>query len=63
MERKIGEVFEFEGKKCAVVEGPIPCRLICSFIENCDDKKEILGECYGRERIDRKYVHFVEVKE
>ncbi len=31
--------------------------------ENCDDKTEILGECYGRERRDREDVIFVEVEE
>lgn len=67
MERKIGEVFEFEGKKCAVVEDNsldfiyscISCVFAKKPLSYCKKK----ARCLPENRQDGKSVIFVEVKE
>lgn len=67
MERKIGEVFKFAGKKCIVVEDNI-----LDFSYTCEDcvfvKKPIsyckkTARCLPENRQDGKCVIFLEVKE
>lgn len=67
MERKIGEVFEFEGKKYEVVESLKSlesCYSCCFGGERCFD---VMGRdggyCMKQLRADGKSVYFVEVKE
>lgn len=63
MERKIGEVFDYEGKRLIVEESKSGCD-DCFFDgqRNCECKKEISGYCGISNRSDRKGVIFVEVK-
>lgn len=66
MERKIGETFEYEGKKFKVVETPNNSCHKCHFYDGgfCKVIREhCCGECDERKRTDRKPVVFVEVKE
>ena len=62
MERKIGETFEFEGKKLKVVQSGNLCGN-CYFSQDICKKKEEIGECISTRRTDRIPVIFVEVKE
>lgn len=66
MERKIGEVFEYEGEKLKVVDAETEkdCRN-CFFYNDCCCSKieRITGECIKSNRTDNKPVIFVEVKE
>ena len=63
MERKIGETFEFEGKKFEVKAAICGCDG-CFFDTNCLSKNmKLSGECEGSDRYDRKDVIFVEVQE
>lgn len=64
MERKIGETFEFEGKKIKVKEA------VCCECDGCildgkctRDNRSITGHCEGIERDDSTEVIFVEVQE
>ena len=67
MERKIGEVFEFEGKKCVAVyddslyfdHSCINCVFAEKPISYCRNK----ARCLPENRQDGKNVIFVEVKE
>lgn len=62
MERKIGEVFEFNGKKYQVVEVGSGCEG-CAF-DYCLDcsEVEIKGKCHWLTRKDKEDVIFVEVE-
>lgn len=67
MERKIGEVFEFEGKKCVVVEDNslyfnYSC-LNCVFAKKPISYCEKTARCLPENRQDGKSFIFVEVKE
>lgn len=63
MERKIGETFEYEGKKLQVKEADILCEG-CVFEEDCFNRnKQIVGECENGKRKDGKKVVFVDVTE
>ena len=64
MERKIGETFEFEGKKIEVKKA------VCCECDGCildgkctRDNRSITGHCEGIERDDSTEVIFVEVQE
>ena len=63
MERKIGETFEFEGKKIEVRAASRACD--GCFLEEkcCIDSAELLGTCGAGDRTDGKNVIFVEVQE
>ena len=63
MERKIGETFEYEGKKLKAVEASHGCD--GCFLEEkcCIDSAELLGTCGNGDRTDKKDVNFVEVQE
>ena len=63
MERKIGETFEFEGKKIEVRAASRACD--GCFLEEkcCIDSAELLGTCGFEDRTDKKDVIFVEVQE
>ena len=63
-ERRIGEVFEYEGKKLKVVEGENECDK-CYFYNKiyCTRIDRIAGACLMSRRIDNKSVKFVEVME
>ena len=63
-ERRIGEVFEYDGKKLKVVEGENECDK-CYFYNNiyCTRIDRIAGACLMSRRIDNKSVKFVEVTE
>ena len=64
MERKIGETFEYEGKKLQVVETANNC-FDCYFFDgvNCQRTEREGGECSDSKRADYKPVIFVEVKD
>ena len=63
MERKIGETFEFEGKKIEVKAASRACD--GCFLEEkcCIDSAELLGTCGFGDRTDKKDVIFVEIQE
>ena len=65
MERKIGEVFEYEGKKLQVVETANNLCFDCYFFDgvNCQRTEREGGECSDLKRADYKPVIFVEVKD
>ena len=64
-ERKVGEVFECEGKKLKVVETEITKCDDCYFFDNnaCLKNYQVAGECLSRKRTDYKPIIFVEVKD
>ena len=63
MERKIGETFEFEGKKIEVRAASRACD--GCFLEEkcCIDLAVLLGTCGAGDRTDKKDVIFVEIQE
>lgn len=61
MERKIGETFEFEGKKIRVEEDKANTCTGCFFDGRCFSRK-VAGECISRKRTDYKQVIFLEVE-
>ena len=63
MERKIGETFEYEGKKLEVKAASRACD--GCFLEEkcCIDSAELLGTCGFGDRTDKKDVIFVEIQE
>ena len=63
-ERKIGEVFEYEGKKLKVVETEKDSCNNC-YLEDCEcaEKGKVCGACLSETRTDNKPVIFVEVKD
>ena len=63
MERKIGDTFEFEGKKLEVKAASRACE--GCFLEEkcCIDSAVLLGACGFGDRTDKKDVVFVEVQE
>lgn len=64
MERKIGETFEFEGKKLRVKESEEGSCNFCFFNEECKNRNlHVSGACDGAWRDDGKNVIFVEVQE
>ena len=64
MERKIGETFEYEGKKLQVKESERISCYGCFFDEQCLPlRKEVAGECEFEFRTDKKEVIFVEATE
>ena len=65
MERKIGETFEFEGKKLKVVEDERNVCFDCYFFDGvyCQKTGRECGSCEQRERADYKPVIFVEMHE
>ena len=64
-ERKVGEVFEFEGKKLKVVETADNICFDCYFFDgvNCQRTEKEGGECSEYKRADYKPVIFMEVKD
>ena len=65
MERKIGETFEFEGKKLKVMKDEEGSCDKCFFFkeDNCRSRNPTAGICNGYKRTDKKPVIFVEVKD
>lgn len=63
MERKIGDTFEFEGKKIEVKETSHGCHGCFLQEKCCVELTEIVGICGATERTDKKDVVFVEVQE
>lgn len=65
MERKIGEIFEYEGKYYRVVESKLNlCCHYCAFRKSCENKiTKVTGSCIGSYRSDRKNVFFEEFKD
>ena len=62
-ERKVGEVFEYEGRKLKVVEAEIRCGN-CFFHKGCCTRiNRTTGECKSSKRSDNESVVFVEVKD
>lgn len=62
MERKIGEVFEYEGKKLQVKESNRYSCDSCFFKGHCSSyRKNITGECEAVNRGDNKEVIFVDI--
>ena len=61
MERKIGEIFTYNGKIYQVVKG-FSCKG-CAFIKNgcCDLVNELLGPCDYTKRTDKTNVIFKEI--
>lgn len=65
MERKIGEVFECQGRRMKVIEkkGIDDCDACCLFTDDCKNNRSFVGECEGKKRSDNKGVVFVIVDE
>lgn len=63
MERKIGEVFEFEGKKIEVKATSNGCDGCFLKEKCCIDSADLVGTCGAEDRTDGKNVIFVEVQE
>ena len=63
MERKIGEVFEFEGKKIEVKAASNGCDGCFLKEKCCIDSADLVGTCGAGDRTDGKNVIFVEVQE
>lgn len=63
MERKIGETFEFEGKKIEVKAASNGCDGCFLKEKCCIDSADLVGTCGAGDRTDGKNVIFVEVKE
>lgn len=63
MERKIGETFEFEGKKIEVKAASNGCDGCFLKEKCCIDSADLLGTCGAGGRTDGKNVIFVEVQE
>lgn len=62
MERKIGEVFEFEGRKLKVEKVKHGSCTGCYFLnENCFDSREVTGECVDEFRDDDTDVIFKDI--
>ena len=63
-ERKVGEVFEFEGHKLKVVdEGTCKCNECLFYRRECSLIRNVIGSCSEVHRTDKKSVIFVEVKD
>ena len=63
MERKIGDTFEFEGKKLEVKAASRACDGFFLEEKCCIDSAELLGTCGFGDRTDKKDVIFVEIQE
>ena len=65
MERKVGEVFEYDGKKLQVIEDPFEVCDECYFAKENDCIKfcEITGKCTNIKRKDKRNVIFKEIKD
>lgn len=62
MERKIGEIFECDGKKLQVIEDLLDECENCYFYEQeCSDRKDERGECLLDKRMDGHTVIFKEI--
>lgn len=63
MERKIGEVFECDGKRLQVIEDLIATCSGCYFVNetNCIDRLDIRGRCNSKKREDGHNVAFKEI--
>ena len=63
-ERKVGEVFEYEGHKLKVVADTDgrKCPKCFFYSRDCSLIRDVTGYCLKEKRIDRKSVTFVEVK-
>ena len=63
VERKVGEIFEYEGHKLKVVEEVgTECHKCFLFSRDCKSS-DIRGACWKNDRTDNKSVIFVEVKD
>ena len=62
MERKIGDTFEFDGKKLEVKAASRACDGCILEEKCCIDSAELLGTCGAGDRTDKKDVIFVEVQ-
>lgn len=65
-ERKVGEIFEYQGKKLKVVETKGSSCYNCYFADrdcDCENTRKVLGVCLSETRTDKKPVIFMEVKE
>lgn len=63
MERKIGEIFEFEGKIYETIGFPSNSCFSCDFIKLCrSGMGEVIGNCCGNLREDKTDVFFKEIK-
>ena len=65
MERKIGETFEYKGRKLKTIEkeGIDDCDGCVLFKEDCKMVHDFVGECEGKKRSDNKGVVFVNADE
>lgn len=63
MERKIGEIFEIDGKKYKCISnGPGCSGCIFGSVLKCTKNYEVFGWCGCTTRSDKKPVVFIEVK-
>lgn len=66
MERKIGEVFEYNGVRLKVVENKstkdVYC-VGCFFRESCYLHEEVAGECVAEYRFDKTNVKFIKIED
>ena len=65
MERKIGEIFEFEGHKLKVIgkTDSRECKKCFFYNRDCSSIRDVRGFCSEEYRTDKKYVIFVEAKD
>lgn len=67
MERKIGDVFQFEGKTYETVEEPSCFCDFCDLEKECYDRRinfeKVAGSCSAIKRKDTKNVFFKEIKD
>lgn len=62
MERKIGEIFEYNGEWYQCVKNDNTCTGCALFDKPCNDNGVMFGECYYVERSDRTSVIFKKLK-
>lgn len=63
MERKIGEIFEFEGHKLKVKTDSRECKKCFFYNRDCSSIRDVSGFCSEEYRTDKKSVIFVEAKD
>lgn len=61
MERQIGEIFNYKGKKYQVVQATYGCKECAFHSVNCTDLVNFVGECCAIGRTDKTNVMFKEI--
>lgn len=64
MERKVGEIFECDGKKLQVIEDTLnECKNCYFYGKECSNRKDERGECLIDKRMDGQNVIFKELRD